>query len=196
MEICSGTGEWAVAQAKADEDVADWVAVELRPDRVYQTLVSMALQDARNLCVVSGDASVILGQHVSPESVSQVLINYPEPPLWSGGDGESKLHLLTDTFLGLVLEVLVAKGSLTILSDNLKYLQVLAQTFARIDGFQSAKKLDGVEIHEDIQGVKVFKGLPGPECGHSVLASSYFDRLWDNGKHTRRHFLFLRKSIF
>jgi len=35
----------------------------------------------------------------------QVLINYPEPPLWSGGEGESKLHLLTDTFLGLVLEV-------------------------------------------------------------------------------------------
>jgi len=44
-----------------------------------------------------------------------------------------------------------------------------------------------------LAGVKIFKGLPGPECGHSVAASSYFDRLWDNGKHTRRHFLFLKK---
>ena len=50
MEICSGTGEWAVAQARADAGRADWVAMELRPDLVYQTLVSMALEVRAAAC--------------------------------------------------------------------------------------------------------------------------------------------------
>jgi tRNA G46 methylase TrmB len=146
-----------------------------------------------NLCVVSGDAEAVLGRHVEPASVAQVLVNYPEPPLWSGGDGESRLHLLTEPFLRLVLAALAPRGSLTVLSDNLRYLQVLARTLNAIRELQSAEAVEGAEVHEAVGAVRVFKGLPGPECGHSVAASSYFDRLWDNGKHTRRHFLFLRK---
>ena len=33
LEICSGSGEWVVEQAKADTK-SDWVALELRHDRV------------------------------------------------------------------------------------------------------------------------------------------------------------------
>ena len=39
LEVCSGTGEWVMEQARADAGRANWVAVEVRYDRVYQTLL-------------------------------------------------------------------------------------------------------------------------------------------------------------
>ncbi|CAE7386954.1 Lmf1 [Symbiodinium sp. CCMP2456] len=36
MEICSGNGDWVVAQAKAEQGLANWMALELRHDRVHQ----------------------------------------------------------------------------------------------------------------------------------------------------------------
>ena len=44
LEVASGTGEWAVAQALADVGKANWAAIELRHDRVYSTFSRMALQ--------------------------------------------------------------------------------------------------------------------------------------------------------
>ena len=44
LEVASGTGEWAVAQALADVGNANWAAIELRHDRVYSTFSRMALQ--------------------------------------------------------------------------------------------------------------------------------------------------------
>ena len=45
--------------------------------------------------------------------------------------------------------------------------------------------------------ITVYSGTPGPACGHSVQASSYFDRLWQRGinRHVETHkrfFLVLR----
>jgi len=39
MEICSGQGEWAAAQAKGDPS-SHWVALELRHDRVADTVMN------------------------------------------------------------------------------------------------------------------------------------------------------------
>ena len=47
LEIASGTGEWAVAQAMAETGRANWAAIELRHDRVYSTFYQMALQRVR-----------------------------------------------------------------------------------------------------------------------------------------------------
>lgn len=36
-------------------------------------------------------------------------------------------------------------------------------------------------------GIELLDGLPGPEAGHSVEASSYFDRLWNEGNKVARY---------
>ena len=39
----------------------------------------------------------------------------------------------------------------------------------------------------------LWRGEPGPVCGHSTIASSYFDRLWDKGNKKRRWFIYVKK---
>ena len=143
MEICSGTGDWVVAQAKADTGRANWVSLELRHDRVHQTMTKMALHRARNLACIAGDANKVLAKHVPPASLAQVVINFPEPPLWSGGDGESNFHLLTPEFFKLVHAALQKKGTLCILSDNVRYSVNVARTLAELSFAGGGGSKDG-----------------------------------------------------
>jgi pentatricopeptide repeat protein len=94
VEVCSGAGEWVVAQAKHDP-AADWAALELRHDRAHQTLTKAVFAEARNLAVLCGDAMHILPTHFPADSVSRLFVNHPEPPQQTGGRGDSQgRHLL------------------------------------------------------------------------------------------------------
>lgn len=52
IEICSGSGEWAAAQAVAEKGCARWVAMELRHDRVYDCFSRMLTGGLKNLAVI------------------------------------------------------------------------------------------------------------------------------------------------
>jgi len=99
LEICSGAGDWAARQARADVGKANWVALELRCDRSSAALrkhmfLSSGERDsdrgrhnsddsvglASNLAVVSGDAVHVLHTRVAPNSVAAMFVNHPEPP--------------------------------------------------------------------------------------------------------------------
>ena len=168
-----------------------------------------------NLACIGGDASKVLVRNVPRASVSQVVINFPEPPLWSGGDGESTFHLLTPEFFLLIHTALRKKGTLCILSDNVRYAVALARSLAHLSlspahqsdsksgkqgskCFEKAAVVTGVEqgavrVHQDVDGLPLYCGLPGRECGHSEETESYFDRLWQRGNHNKRFFIFVRK---
>eukprot|EP00439_Symbiodinium_sp_Y106_P041365 s1099_g5.t1 len=119
MEICSGNGDWVVAQAKAEHGLANWMALELRHDRVHQIFSRMVFRKAQNLCLLRGDAGRIVPVHMKPASVSHIFINFPEPPHFSGDEAaESKSELLTSGFFSQLHRVLQQHGKLTILSDN------------------------------------------------------------------------------
>ena len=57
LEICSGSGDWVVAQALADAGRAHWAALELRHDRVCHIVQRALTAGAASLCVLGGDAS-------------------------------------------------------------------------------------------------------------------------------------------
>lgn len=46
----------------------------------------------RNLAVMDGDASKVLPERCAEGSISELFINFPEPPLWSGGGSRQSLH--------------------------------------------------------------------------------------------------------
>ena len=64
LEVASGTGDWAAAQALAEVGTANWAALELRHDRVYDIFSRMVLQGVPNLAVIGGDAAQVLAEHV------------------------------------------------------------------------------------------------------------------------------------
>lgn len=209
LEVCSGAGEWVVQQA-AQSSEQRWFSLELRHDRVYKTFARAALQSnsqcCSNLAILGGNASFILPNHIRSGSLRGVFVNYPEPPQQSGRDGEDcqGKHLLTAEFMAAVGEALEDGGLFTLLTDNVWYGKLLLRTVANMSlsarSFcnalpESSPNGNGpVEVEMQVSGLTLYRGKPGPESGHVVDASSYFDRLWQRGQQPNRYFLSLRKT--
>eukprot|EP01114_Cavostelium_apophysatum_P011718 TRINITY_DN2612_c0_g1_i2.p1 TRINITY_DN2612_c0_g1~~TRINITY_DN2612_c0_g1_i2.p1 ORF type:complete len:553 (+),score=167.33 TRINITY_DN2612_c0_g1_i2:43-1701(+) len=81
MEICSGNGDWVISKAEEDENV-NWVAVELRFDRVYQIWTKMIFKGLTNLLIVGGAAGTVFNNAVDDKSIKEIFVNYPEPRVW------------------------------------------------------------------------------------------------------------------
>jgi hypothetical protein len=48
------------------------------------------------LAIIGGDAKAIVPNHVSPNSLQAVFVNYPEPPQQNGGVGSQGNHIFGD----------------------------------------------------------------------------------------------------
>ena len=232
LEVGSGGGEWACAQAAASPDV-DWVTLELRSDRVYHTFLNCVFGGVPNLAALGGDVHAVAGR-LRPSSLSAIFVNHPEPPqqyddgsggeagttnlaaccllrpesqtdllpcgcatCYTGGgkksDGE---HMLTPKFFAAAYRSLEPGGRLTIVTDNQYYAKLLLQSVGALSSggtrhflsFQmtelqesQGKDTTGLTVEETSGEVMLYRGQPGPACGHAVVASSYFDRLWKTG---------------
>eukprot|EP00913_Durusdinium_trenchii_P004308 g3995.t1 len=127
LRLGAGSGEWVAAQAEADRQ-CNWVALELMRDRAHSILRRASLQGLRKLCILSGDALQMLRHLVPSTSVSHVFVNFPEPPFVSGEVAESTYHMMTSELFEEMHRVLQKGCQITILSDNHRYMQSLAQT--------------------------------------------------------------------
>eukprot|EP00808_Paulinella_micropora_P014382 g59960.t1 len=197
LEICAGRGEWALAQAMQDATRANWVTLELRKDRAYYTWAQALLAGVSNLCVLAGEALTVTRQHLKANAVQHVFINHPEPPQQVGGQASEARHLLTPDFFSAVHTVLAPGGHLSLVTDNLFYGRLLLRSFATqlAESFASVELSCALEanVHQTLNGFVLYEGQPGPHIGHSIKASSYFDRLWVLDARIPRYFLFLRK---
>lgn len=220
LEVGAGRGEWIVAQAEAAPAHCHWVAVELRLDRSHDILCRHHLlapprpalpctsssSSSGKLTVLSGDAVSICSQRISSGSIAHVFINYPQPPAQGkGAQGQGQgTHLLTAAFFLTLHRALRPKGRMTVLTDNLTYAVALATTLAASSRYCDApyEEEEGVSVQQAMgcsgpkaeAVVTVYRGLPGPACGHQVASSSYFDRLWAHGMKKRRWFLFVERD--
>jgi hypothetical protein len=52
---------------------------------------------------------------------------------------------------------------------------------------------DQLAIFDTMSEYTLYKGRPGPECGHISASSSYFDRLWCRENMTDRYIFVLKK---
>lgn len=203
LEIGSGLGEWAVAQALADTGAANWLALELRCDRAYSAFCRAVFAGVHNLSAVTADASAALRSHIPLASIRQVYINHPEPPERTGDSKSDGRHLLTSTFLLDVFDVLEGGGRLLVVTDNLPYLKIVAATLAGLppNTFRSPQ-LEGsgedLVLQESVlHQVPIWRGEAGTVCGvHPTSgSSSYFDRMWDRGEKKRRWLIFVEKLV-
>jgi hypothetical protein len=206
LEVAAGNGDWAVAQAKADAS-ADWISLELRHDRVYSIFSRAVCSGVSNLAAMGGDAAYVIRRYIASKSVSNVFVNFPEPPHHSGdASADNSLALLNNEFfrdihacLGRACTPNSSSGGLTILSDNHRYMQALAHSLDELDLFVCCDKVDlasgaTANQYESIGGIRLYQGLPGPSTGHRVYEQSYFDRFWENGQHVDRYFIYVIKK--
>jgi pentatricopeptide repeat protein len=134
LEVGSGGGEWACAQAAASADSVDWVTLELRSDRVYHTFLNCIFSNLTNLAMLGGDVHKVAAK-IRPGSLGAIFVNHPEPPHQyddgGGGDGVSRSdgeHMLTPQFFAAAYRSLEPGGRLTIVTDNQHYARLLLQS--------------------------------------------------------------------
>jgi len=84
---------------QARDDVhSNWITLELRYDRAYQTFSKAVFAGIHNLCVLCGDAMTIIPTHMPSSVLDHVFVNHPEPPQQVAGKGGSSQgnHLLDE----------------------------------------------------------------------------------------------------
>lgn len=216
LELCSGGGEWTLAQAARDRESC-WVACELRFDRAVRCFQRMALRRlasaSSNVGIIVGDAKEALEQKLFPGSCSRLFINHPEPPhqtdLESAASSEAT-HLLTADFLQHACAGILAKnGIMTICTDSPEYGKWLRSTLASSPLNQVFKDAlnDNAEASETAPKKPPKLRLrteppPVDICGADYsgdAGASYFQRLKKSERGSRgqneenRYFLCLRK---
>ncbi|KAF4739723.1 hypothetical protein FOZ63_003023, partial [Perkinsus olseni] len=81
LEVGSGSGDWILSRAKRDWS-QQWVASEFKFDRCASIRQKCLLEGPRNVHIVGGDARECLPMLLPSSCVSEVHINFPEPPVW------------------------------------------------------------------------------------------------------------------
>ncbi|CAK9001169.1 unnamed protein product [Durusdinium trenchii] len=175
------------------------VALELMRDRAaklraHSILRRASLQGLRKLCILSGDALQMLRHLVPSTSVSHVFVNFPEPPFVSGEVAESTYHMMTSELFEEMHRVLQKGCQITILSDNHRYMQSLAQTAGSLVERGLFCSVDHPGEKQMFHQVALHHGWPDKESGHLVKSSSYFDSHWAKGHRVDRFYISLRKT--
>lgn len=125
VEFCSGNGHWLIEKAKTT--AYNWMAVEIRYDRVAKIVSKIHNEKLTNIFVVWGDARLFLKHYLAAKSVSAAYINFPDP--WPKRRHE-KHRLINKEFLDNLARVLVPEGKTQFVSDDQTYIERARQQFA------------------------------------------------------------------
>merc|ERR1712194_160202 len=84
LELGAGSGDWIISQAMHNNTNDNYIALDLRADRVYQTFSKSVLNSSANLLwnlsCVGCDSLYFLQCCIPIHSLSTVYVNHPEPP--------------------------------------------------------------------------------------------------------------------
>jgi pentatricopeptide repeat protein len=158
IELGSGFGDWIVDLAAKNKDTRNYIAVELRADRVASIFAKAMLSShggpLENLVVVGGDGTTFLSDRIIPESVSTIFVNHPEPPTQDYGRNVSELqgimdgslpepaHMLSSATLMAAAQCLMMatsrdeqhpQGQIVIVTDNKCYARLICATVIKVN---------------------------------------------------------------
>jgi pentatricopeptide repeat protein len=113
-------------------------------DSALQTLLSSSASSSssaaslppNNLAIFSGNAENIVKNYLKVSSISHIFVNYPQPPDRITGGFNNKdqgKHLYSIEMFLYLLTILENHGKITILSDNLFYVQLLTQNIMELN---------------------------------------------------------------
>lgn len=166
VEYCSGNGAWIANKAQAHPNL-NWVAVEMKFDRVRKIWSKIKNLQLNNLIVVCGEAFMVTSDYFPNESISDVYINFPDP--WPKRR-HAKNRLIQSAFADELSRILRKGKSLTFVTDDVPYSEWLIEVMVNHQDFTS--------IYPD----------PFYSTEDANYGTSYFDQLWrSKGRAIRYH---------
>lgn len=132
LELCSGNGEWVVAQALTSPQ-KNWIAVEKKFDRARKIWLKAKKQGCKNLLVVWGEAYAFLKEYLPKSQIEQLYINFPDP--WPKNK-HAKHRLLQLKFCEEVQRILCPCGKMILVTDDIPYRNQTISLFKKKEGFQ------------------------------------------------------------
>jgi tRNA (guanine-N7-)-methyltransferase len=133
LEFCSGNGDWILEKA-AEETKVQWVAVEMRYDRIRKIWAKAKNRGIDNLYIVHGKAQDLCRYFLSDDVLSAVYVNFPDP--WPKKK-HHKNRLFQPEFVDELSRVLVPEGALKIVSDDLPFLLASLENLQACPRFSS-----------------------------------------------------------
>ena len=126
LEIGFGMGDALLDLAQAHPE-RDFLGVEVYPPGIGRFLLRVEQAGLGNVRVVCADAVEVLGRHLPPGSLDELLVLFPDP--WPK-KRHHKRRLVNAAFLALAARVLVPGGRLHIATDWADYAQAIAELLA------------------------------------------------------------------
>ncbi|WP_369774952.1 tRNA (guanosine(46)-N7)-methyltransferase TrmB [Saccharopolyspora cebuensis] len=123
LEIGSGMGETTAQLAAAQPDV-NYLAVEVYKPGLAQLLLRAENFGVTNLRLLRGDAVVLLREHLTPGSLDEVRIYFPDP--WPK-KRHHKRRLVQPETVGLIASRLVSGGVLHLATDWENYAEQMLE---------------------------------------------------------------------
>jgi tRNA (guanine-N7-)-methyltransferase len=166
VEYCSGNGAWITAKAARFPHL-NWVAVEMKFDRVRKIWARGKRMGLTNLFIVSGEAYNATKLYFPTNSISDIYINFPDP--WPK-QRHFKNRLIQTPFLDEVCRILLVGKTLTFVTDDPDYSDWTINKFVAHSSYVSEY------------------GFPYYQMMLEDYGTSYFEELWrDKGKVIRYH---------
>lgn len=147
LEYCSGNGEWIINRARENPGM-NWIAVELKFNRVQKIYYQMLNYKIENLLIVAGEGLTFSREYLADSSIDAVYVNFPDP--WPKSR-HAKHRLIQESFVNELRRTVKQEGKVTIVTDDAPYKEQVTQEMA---------------------------GWKEVEDQHVNYGSSFFERLW------------------
>ena len=126
LEIGFGMGDALLELAQGHPE-RDFIGVEVYPPGIGRFLLRVEQAGLGNVRVVCADAVEVLGRHLPPGSLDELLVLFPDP--WPK-KRHHKRRLVNAAFLALAARALAPGGRLHIATDWADYAQAIAELLA------------------------------------------------------------------
>ena len=126
LEVGFGMGDALLELAQMHPE-RDFVGVEVYPPGIGRFLLRVEQAGLGNVRVVCADAVEVLGRHLPPGGLDELLVLFPDP--WPK-KRHHKRRLVNAAFLALAARVLTPGGRLNIATDWADYAQAIAELLA------------------------------------------------------------------
>lgn len=173
VEYCSGNGAWIADKAQTNPHL-NWVAVEMKFERVKKIWSKIKNFQLHNLIVICGEATMATADFFPNETISDVYINFPDP--WPKRR-HFKNRLIQLAFTDQLYRILKNGKFLRFVTDDVSYSDWLVEVMRNYKDFASIYPYPFYLVDDADYG------------------TSYFDQLWRSKGRSIRYHCFQKQKL-
>ncbi|MEM8727679.1 MAG: tRNA (guanine(46)-N(7))-methyltransferase TrmB [Chlamydiota bacterium] len=147
LEYCSGNGEWVLNRALENPGI-NWIAVEMRFERVRKIYSKTVNYGVENLLIISGEGLTFSREYLSARCLDEAYINFPDP--WPK-NRHAKHRMIQPPFVRELRQKVKKGGLVTLVTDHISYKEQIEHQMG---------------------------GWSKVEASRENYGSSFFERLW------------------